>query len=60
MLVELGVFWVFLTLLSGVAVITYVWERHSDATHAHSDDGQGLRPALSRFSPWSVDRDNHA
>jgi hypothetical protein len=59
MLVELGVFWVFLALLSSVAVITYVWERYSDATHAHSDDGQG-RPALSQFSAWSVDRDNHA
>lgn len=60
MLVELGVLWIFLALVSGVAVSTYVWERHSDGTHPHSDDGEGLRPALSRSSAWSLDRDNHA
>jgi hypothetical protein len=49
MLFELGVLWVFLALASGAAMGACVGERHSDDTHAHSDDGQWLRPALSRL-----------
>ncbi len=60
MLVALEVLWIFLAVLSGAAMSAYVWQRRSDHTDAPLDGGQGMRPALSPFSAWSVDRDDHA
>jgi hypothetical protein len=60
MIVALAVLWIFLALISGTALSAYVWQRRSGHTHPPRDGGQRLRHALSPFSPWTVDRDDHA
>jgi len=58
MLIELGVLWIFLALLSGMSA--YVLQIRSDDTHPHSDGGQGLQRAISPLLAWRVDRGDHA
>jgi hypothetical protein len=58
MLIELGVLWIFLALLSGMSA--YVLQRRSDDTQPHSDGGQGLQRAISPLLAWRVDRGDHA
>ena len=59
MLIELGVLWIFLAVLSGAPMSAYVWQRRSDDTHPHSDGGR-LQRAISPLLAWRVDRGDHA
>jgi hypothetical protein len=60
MIVALAVLWIFLALLSDAALSAYVRQRRSGHTHLPVTVDRGLRHALSPFSPWTVDRDDHA